>query len=42
MVVNDYACFLTKRVSFKSIASKLGSYSFVFARHLYRAISVWW
>jgi hypothetical protein len=23
MVVNDYTCFLTKRISFKSIASKL-------------------
>src|SRR5207253_11026003 len=37
MVVNDYACFPTKCVSFKSIASKLGSYGFAFARHLYRA-----
>jgi hypothetical protein len=26
MVVNDDVYFLTKRVSFKSIASKLGSY----------------
>jgi hypothetical protein len=26
MVVNDYACLLTKRISFKFIASKLDSY----------------